>query len=62
MARKLRIQYEGALYHVINRGNYRWDVFGMNPQANQSTEKTSVPKMIETLVTASRLSNLLKAK
>ena len=28
MARKLRIQYEGALYHVINRGNYRRAVFG----------------------------------
>lgn len=28
MARKLRIQYEGAIYHVINRGNYRRDVFG----------------------------------
>jgi REP element-mobilizing transposase RayT len=28
MARKLRIQYEGAMYHVINRGNYRRDVFG----------------------------------
>ncbi|HEY0946779.1 MAG TPA: transposase [Opitutaceae bacterium] len=27
MARKLRIQYEGAIYHVINRGNYRRDVF-----------------------------------
>jgi REP element-mobilizing transposase RayT len=27
MARKLRIQYPGALYHVINRGNYRRDVF-----------------------------------
>lgn len=27
MARKLRIQYEGAIYHVINRGNYRGDVF-----------------------------------
>lgn len=27
MARRLRIQYEGALYHVINRGNYRRDVF-----------------------------------
>jgi putative transposase len=26
-ARKLRIQYEEALYHVINRGNYRRDVF-----------------------------------
>jgi len=27
MARRLRIQYEGALYHVVNRGNYRRDVF-----------------------------------
>ncbi len=27
MARKLRIQYESAIYHVINRGNYRRDVF-----------------------------------
>lgn len=27
MARKLRIEYPGALYHVINRGNYRHDVF-----------------------------------
>jgi REP element-mobilizing transposase RayT len=27
MARKLRIQFEGAIYHVINRGNYRRDVF-----------------------------------
>uniref|UniRef100_UPI0040491FA8 transposase n=1 Tax=Cephaloticoccus sp. TaxID=1985742 RepID=UPI0040491FA8 len=27
MARKLRIQFEGAMYHVINRGNYRRDIF-----------------------------------
>ena len=27
MARKLRLEYEGALYHVINRGNYRRDLF-----------------------------------
>ncbi len=27
MARPLRIEYPGAIYHVINRGNYRWDVF-----------------------------------
>lgn len=27
MARKLRIQFAGALYHVINRGNYRRDLF-----------------------------------
>lgn len=27
MARRLRIQFEGAKYHVINRGNYRRDLF-----------------------------------
>ena len=27
MARRLRVQYLGALYHVINRGNYRSDIF-----------------------------------
>lgn len=27
MARKPRIEYEGAVYHVISRGNYRADVF-----------------------------------
>jgi REP element-mobilizing transposase RayT len=27
MARRLRIQYPGALYHIINRGNYRRDLF-----------------------------------
>lgn len=27
MARKLRLEYAGACYHVINRGNYRSDIF-----------------------------------
>ena len=27
MARKLRIEHPGAIYHVINRGNYRRDLF-----------------------------------
>ena len=27
MARKLRLQYEGAIYHVINRGDHREDIF-----------------------------------
>jgi putative transposase len=27
MARRLRLQYPGATYHVINRGNYRCDLF-----------------------------------
>lgn len=33
MARKLRIQFEGAIYHVINRGNYRLDLFGGEGEA-----------------------------
>lgn len=28
VARKLRLEFPGAVYHVINRGNYRQDVFG----------------------------------
>jgi REP element-mobilizing transposase RayT len=27
MARKLRLEFPGACYHVINRGNYRSDIF-----------------------------------
>ena len=27
MARKLRLEYPGACYHVLNRGNYRVDIF-----------------------------------
>ena len=27
MARRLRIEFEGAIYHVLNRGNYRRDLF-----------------------------------
>jgi putative transposase len=27
MASKLRIQFPGAIYHIINRGNYRRDLF-----------------------------------
>ena len=31
MARKLRLEYPGACYHVINRGNYRADIFRDEP-------------------------------
>ena len=27
MARKLRLEFPGAIYHVINRGNYRAWIF-----------------------------------
>ena len=31
MARPLRIEYEGALYHVMSRGNARQDIFLADP-------------------------------
>jgi putative transposase len=30
MARKLRLEFPGACYHVLNRGNYRSDIFESN--------------------------------
>ncbi|HEX2854004.1 MAG TPA: transposase [Opitutaceae bacterium] len=38
MARKLRLEYAGACYHVINRGNYRRDLFA-GKGAAESFEK-----------------------
>jgi putative transposase len=38
MARKLRLEYGGACYHVINRGNYRRDLFA-GKGAAESFEK-----------------------
>lgn len=37
MARKLRLEYPGAIYHVINRGNYREWIF-KTPGAKQAFE------------------------
>ena len=31
MARKLRLQYEGAVYHVMNRGDRREAIFQDDP-------------------------------
>ena len=38
MARKLRIEFPRALYHVINRGNYRRDVFASEGAADAFVE------------------------
>ena len=38
MPRGPRIEYPGAIYHVINRGNYRWDVFGSAGAAKRFVE------------------------
>jgi putative transposase len=34
MPRKLRLEFPGACYHVINRGNYRADIFGTEGARN----------------------------
>jgi putative transposase len=41
VARKLRLEYEGAVYHVISRGNYRADVFA------QEATKAAFVKCLE---------------
>lgn len=45
MARKLRYEKEGGLYHVINRENYRQSVFG-SVGAAQAFE-TALGKMVK---------------
>jgi REP element-mobilizing transposase RayT len=39
MPRKQRVEYAGAVYHVISRGNYRKDLFA-DPKAAAAFEKT----------------------
>ena len=38
MARKVRIEYAGACYHVINRGNYRSWIFESEGSAGERSE------------------------
>lgn len=38
MARKRRIEFHGAFYRVINRGNYRKDLFTVD-RSGESFEK-----------------------
>jgi len=38
MARSLRIEKEDGIYHIINRGNYRQDLF-ISDGAHQSFER-----------------------
>ena len=33
MPRKARIEYAGAVYHLLNRGNYRQDLFAVSGSA-----------------------------
>jgi len=40
MARPLRVEYPGAYYHVMNRGNRRQTVFGSEVDVNLFLEKT----------------------
>ncbi len=38
MARSIRVQFEGARYHVINRGNYRKNLFSTHKTAEAFTK------------------------
>ena len=41
MARPLRIEYPGAMYHVMNRGNQRKNVFRKKANCETFLEKLS---------------------
>ncbi len=43
MARKLRIQYSGAVYHVMNRGDRREPFFHDDADRQRFIGKGSVP-------------------
>ena len=45
MARKVRIVYPGAFYHVINRGNYRQWIFE-SPGARASFLECLIPNLV----------------
>ena len=47
MARKPRVEFEGAVYHVIVRGNHRRDIF--------ATEATAWPTLIGSSITESAI-------
>jgi len=61
MARKLRIEFEGAFYHVITRGNQRQRVFNLIKGLNEkdfSTARKDLPpipyfKVISQFLTSS---------
>jgi REP element-mobilizing transposase RayT len=44
MARQLRIEYEGAIYHIISRGNREEDIF-----TKESDKIKFIEKMVETI-------------
>ena len=46
MARKPRLQYPGAIYHILSRGNYRKDLFTV-AQTGKQFEKALFEADIE---------------
>jgi len=44
MARKPRIQFEGAFYHIIVRGNQRQDIFGDESDRYRYLERLGIYK------------------
>jgi REP element-mobilizing transposase RayT len=46
MPRKLRLEFPGACYHVINRGNYRADIFKTEGAKQESLKRVRLRKLI----------------
>ena len=56
MARQLRVEYEGAIYHVMNRGDRREPIFVDDEDHDdggldrEGTERRSSPDSLESVV------------
>ncbi len=50
MARKLRIEYPGAIYHVINRGDRREAIFQNDTDRHRSVSSTNAHIWVKALL------------
>ena len=50
MARKLRIEYPGAIYHVINRGDRREAIFQDDNARHRSVSSTNAHIWVKALL------------
>ena len=59
MARKLRLQYPGAIYHVMNRGNRREAIFADDDEREFPKTQTQNPaKMVKFSQPGANVANL----
>ena len=62
MARQLRVEYSGAIYHVLNRGDRRWREAALATRAKGDAQKAKLAVRLrqETMMTAAWIAERLQ--